>query len=96
MSYTFSGDLGGDRSKKIYMYALMQQQAAASEARRKAEEEAAKIPVITVDEEMEILEATMPIPVPEVSFLRRNAMPLFIGGGVLTLGLLGMILLIKV
>jgi hypothetical protein len=54
------------------------------------------VPTITPEEEMAILEATLPIPEPEPSFIRRNAVPLFVGGGVLVLGMLGMVLLIKI
>jgi hypothetical protein len=54
------------------------------------------VPTITPEEEMAILEATLPIPEPEPSFIRRNAIPLFVGGGVLVLGMLGMVLLIKI
>lgn len=53
-------------------------------------------PTITPDEEQAILQATLPIPEPDPSFLRRNAVPLFVGGGVLVLGVVGMILLIKI
>jgi len=53
------------------------------------------LPTITPEEELAILEATLPFPEPEPSFIRRNAVPLFVGGGVLTLGVLGMILLLK-
>ena len=53
-------------------------------------------PTITPAEEQAILEATLPIPEPEPSFLPRNAIPLFVGGGVLVLGMLGMILLIRI
>jgi hypothetical protein len=53
------------------------------------------LPTITPEEEQAILEATLPIPEPEPSFIRRNAVPLFVGGGVLVLGVLGMILMIK-
>lgn len=81
---------GGERSKKILMYAMMQQQAAAKAAPEEV------IPTITPEEEQAILEAILPIPEPEPSFIRRNAVPLFLGGGALTLGLLGMILLVKI
>lgn len=53
-------------------------------------------PTITPEEELAILQATLPIPEPEPSFIRRNAVPLFVGGGVLVMGMLGMVLLIKV
>lgn len=53
-------------------------------------------PTISVEEEQAILNATLPFPEPEPSFLRRNAVPLFVGGGVLVLGVVGMIFLIKV
>ena len=53
-------------------------------------------PTITPEEEQAILSATLPIPEPEPSFVRRNAVPLFVGGGVLILGILGMILMIKI
>jgi hypothetical protein len=85
---------GSDRDKKrklFYMMMLQQQQAAA--AAKKAE---VVVPTITPEEETAILEATLPIPEPEPSFIRRNAVPLFIGGGTLVLGLLGMVLMIKV
>ena len=52
-------------------------------------------PLISPTEEQAILEQTLPIPEPEPSFLRRNAIPLFVGGGVLILGILGMVLLIR-
>ena len=91
MSYSQFG-----KSKK-YAVLMAQQAAAEAAAKRKADEDAAaKLSVITPDEEMEILQAMMPIQAPQASFIRRNAVPLFVGGGVLTLGLLGMILLIKV
>ena len=51
---------------------------------------------LSIEEEQAILEATLPIPEPEPSFLHRNAMPLIVRGGVLVLGILGMILLIRV
>jgi len=51
---------------------------------------------ITPEEEMAILEATLPSPEPEPSFIRRNSMPLLVGGGVLALGVLGLILMVKV
>lgn len=51
--------------------------------------------MITPAEEQAILDATLPLPPPEPSFLRRNAVPLFAGGGALVVGTLGMILLIK-
>jgi len=54
------------------------------------------LPTITPEEEQAILEATLPIPEPEPSFIRRNAIPLFAGGGVLVLGVIGLILMIKV
>lgn len=53
-------------------------------------------PIVTLEEEAAILNATLPLPPPEPSFLRRNAVPLFAGGGALVLGTLGMILLIKI
>ena len=53
-------------------------------------------PTISPEEENAILAATLPVPEPEVSFLTRNAVPLMLGGGVLLLGTLGMVLLIKV
>lgn len=53
-------------------------------------------PTITPEEEQAILAATLPIPEPEPSFLRRNAVPLFVGGGVLVLGVIGMILMIRI
>ena len=81
----------GDRSKKILMYAMMQQQQAAA----KLPPEDIR-PTITPDEEQEILSATLPIPEPEPSFVRRNAIPLFVGGGALTLGVLGRILMIEI
>jgi hypothetical protein len=54
-----------------------------------------KKPTISPEEELAILQATLPIPQPQASFIRRNAVPIFVGGGVLLLGLLGMILMIK-
>ena len=53
-------------------------------------------PTITPEEEAAILEALLPIPEPEPSFLRRNAIPIFIGGGVLIFGTIGMLLMIRV
>jgi len=53
-------------------------------------------PTITPEEELAILQATLPAPEPEPSFIRRNAMPLFVGGGVLLLGTLGLILMVKI
>jgi len=53
-------------------------------------------PTISPEEEMAILEAMLPIPEPEPSFIRRNAIPLFVGGGVLVLGIAGMVLMIKI
>jgi hypothetical protein len=53
-------------------------------------------PTITPEEELAILQATMPIPEPEPSFIRRNAVPMFVGGGVLLLGTIGLILLVKI
>lgn len=53
-------------------------------------------PVITPAEENAILNATLPLPPPEPSFLRRNAVPLMVGGGALVVGTLGMILLVKI
>jgi hypothetical protein len=53
-------------------------------------------PTITPEEEQAILAATLPIPEPEPAFVRRNAVPLFVGGGVLILGILGMILMIRI
>jgi hypothetical protein len=87
MSYA---GFGGKRSQMIYMMALQQQQQAAAAPPEDI------VPTITPEEEMAILEATLPIPEPEPSFIRRNAIPLFIGGGALVLGILGMVLLIKV
>lgn len=81
---------GGERSRKILMYALAQQQAAAKAV---PEPEG---PTITPEEEAAILEAMLPIPEPEPSFLRRNAIPLFLGGGVLILGAIGMLLMVKI
>ena len=89
MSYSRFG-----KSKK-YAVLMARQAAAEAEAKKKADEDAARS-IITPDEEMEILQAMMPIQAPQASFIRRNAVPLFVGGGVLTLGLLGMIFLIKV
>lgn len=51
---------------------------------------------ITPEEEMEILSATLPLPEIEESFIQRNFMPLVIGGSVLTLGVLGFVILIKI
>ena len=84
--------LGGDRSKKILMYHLAQQQAAKNAA--PPEEDLA--PTITPEEELAILGATLPTPEPESSFLRRNAVPLFAGGGMLLLGTIGLILMVNV
>ena len=52
--------------------------------------------MIAPAEEEAILAATLPLPPPEPSFLRRNAVPLFVGGGALVVGTLGMILIIKI
>ena len=84
--------LGGDRSKKILMYHMMQQRAAA--ASKQPPEDIS--PTISPEEEQAILDAVLPIPAPEPSFIRRNAVPLFIGGGALTLGTIGMILMVKI
>lgn len=54
------------------------------------------VSTITPEEEAAILQATLPVPVPEPDFLRRNALPLFVGGGVLLLGIVGMFLMLKV
>ena len=59
-------------------------------------EQAIGVSLITPDEEMDILNVTLPPPEIEVGFTRRNARPLLIGGSVLVLGALGMILFIKV
>ena len=53
-------------------------------------------PTITPEEELAILQATLPAPEPEASFIRRNAVPLFVGGGVLLLGTIGLILMVKI
>jgi hypothetical protein len=53
-------------------------------------------PIITPEEEQKILQETLPLPVPEPSFLRRNAMPLLVGGSVLLLGTSGLVIMIKV
>jgi hypothetical protein len=53
-------------------------------------------PTITPEEELAILEELMPGMEPQPSFLRRNAMPLLVGGGVLLLGTLGLVLMVKV
>jgi hypothetical protein len=53
-------------------------------------------PTISVEEEQAILAATLPMPEPEPSFIRRNAVPLFVGGGVLVLGVVGMIFMIRI
>lgn len=53
-------------------------------------------PTITPEEEAAILQATLPVPEPEPDFLRRNAVPLFVGGGILLLGVIGMFLMIRV
>jgi len=82
---------GGERSRKILMYALAQQQAAA-----KAAPEDITAPTITPEEEAAILEAMLPIPEPEPSFLRRNAIPLFLGGGALIVGAIGMLLMVEI
>lgn len=51
---------------------------------------------ITPDIEQQILQQTIPFAEPEPSFIRRNALPLFLGGGVLLLGIIGMFLMLKV
>jgi hypothetical protein len=84
--------LAGERSRKILMYHMMQQQARAKAPEPPPED----APTITPEEERAILEAAMPIPEPEPSFVRRNAIPLFVGGGALILGVIGVILLIKI
>jgi len=53
-------------------------------------------PTISPEEERAILAATLPLPEPEPSFIRRNAIPLFVGGGILVAGTLGMLLLIRI
>ena len=53
-------------------------------------------PTISPEEEQAILAATLPLPEPEPSFIRRNAIPLFVGGGVLVVGTLGMLLMIRI
>ena len=53
-------------------------------------------PTITPEEELEILNETLPQPEISQSFIRRNVKPLFLGGTVLVLGALGMIVLIQV
>ena len=52
-------------------------------------------PTITPDEELAILNAHLPPPEIEPSFVRRNVKPVLIGGSVLLLGALGMILLVS-
>ena len=52
-------------------------------------------PTITPEEELMILNETLPQPEVQASFVRRNVKPLLLGGSVLVLGALGMILLIK-
>jgi len=65
------------------------------QAEKKIEEAMANAPV-TPQVEQEIIRETIPPPKPQASFIRRNAIPLFVGGGVLILGVIGMLLLIKV
>ena len=52
-------------------------------------------PTITPEEELEILNQSLPPPEIQPSFIRRNVKPVLLGGSVLLLGALGMILLIK-
>ena len=52
-------------------------------------------PTITPEEELAILNETLPDPEISGSFLKRNAKPVLLGGSVLILGALGMILLVK-
>ena len=56
---------------------------------------AIRIPTITPQEEMDILNVTLPPVEIEPSFVRRNAKPVLIGGSVLVMGALGMILLLR-
>jgi len=51
---------------------------------------------LTPEEEIAILEQTLPIPEPEPDFLRRNIVPITVGGGVLFIGIILMVLLVKV
>jgi len=64
--------------------------------RGKAPQQEESLPTISPEEEAAILAATLPLPEPEPSFIRRNAIPLFVGGGVLVLGITGMFLMIKI
>ena len=49
---------------------------------------------MTPEQEAAILRQSLPDPVPEASFIRRNAKPLLIGGGVLFLGMLGLVIFV--
>lgn len=51
---------------------------------------------LTPEEEAAILAATLPIEEPEPDFLRRNAVPLLVGGGTLLLGIILMVVMLKV
>jgi len=52
--------------------------------------------IISLTEEQRILQQTLPAPPIVGSFLSRNAMPIFLGGTVLLVGLIGLVLMIKV
>lgn len=49
--------------------------------------------IISVAEEQQILQQTLPVPQVQGNFLSRNAMPIFLGGTVLILGIVGFILM---
>jgi hypothetical protein len=83
---------GGERSRKILAYALAQQ-AAQKAAQQAAAEDIA--PTISPEEEEAILATTLPGLEPEPSFLRRNFIPLFVGGGALLLGSIGLFLMLR-
>lgn len=53
-------------------------------------------PTISPSEELAILQQTLPLIVPQQSFLERNQKALFVGGAVLVLGIIGMVLLVQI
>lgn len=53
-------------------------------------------PTISPSEELAILRQTLPVVIPQQSFLERNQKAIYIGGAVFILGIIGMILLVKI
>lgn len=51
--------------------------------------------IISMRDELAILQEVLPPVQPQASFIRRNAVPIFVGGGIMFLGFLGMLLMIK-